>query len=41
METLLTPAYSTQEEIYDAEKAMELFIPLHTEIKITVRVLLT
>ena len=41
MESLLAPAYSTQEEIYDPEKAMELFVPLHTEIKITVCVLLT
>ena len=36
METLLTPSHSTQEEIYDREKALELFVPGHTDIGITV-----
>ena len=36
METLLTPAHSTQEEIFDKEKVAELFMPGHTHIGITV-----
>lgn len=36
METLLTPAHSTLEHIYDPEKAAELFVPGHTDVAITV-----
>lgn len=37
METLLAPEPSTLDDIYDEERAIEMFVPGHTEVAIQVR----
>lgn len=39
METLLTPSTNIQEQLYDREKASDLFVQGHSEISISVRCL--
>ena len=37
METMLAPEPSTLDEIYDEERAIEMFVPGYTEVAIKVR----